>query len=163
MKDASSSSSSDRESFKIPEKAIRKLSEILRSTDLAEIEVSEAGLSIRVRGRETQAVYTAAVSTPAPSPISAGPVAKPVDAANADLHVVRSPFIGTFYRSPSPNSAAFVEVGQVVTKGQALCIVEAMKIMNEIESDSSGVIEKIFIENGTPVDFNAPLFAIRKN
>jgi acetyl-CoA carboxylase biotin carboxyl carrier protein len=83
--------------------------------------------------------------------------------SSSELHVVRSPFIGTFYRAPSPNSAVFAEVGQSVQKGQVLCIVEAMKIMNEIEADAGGVIEKIFIENGSPVDFNAALFAIRKS
>ncbi len=159
---------SDSESFRIPEKAIRKLSEILRSTDLAEIEVVDEGVSIRVRARESQAVYTAmapAISTPSPSIAHAthNAATKPAENMNPELHVVRSPFVGTFYRAPSPTSSVFVEVGQSVSKGQVMCIVEAMKIMNEIEADASGVVEKIFVENGSPVDFNAPLFAVRKN
>mgnify|MGYP000060359390 CR=1 FL=1 len=151
------------EAFRIPEKAIRKLSEILRSTDLAEVEVSDGPLSIRVRAHEAPSVSYAVPSMPAASAPVHGPAPKASENSNPELHVVRSPFVGSFYRSPSPTSASFVEVGQVVTKGQVVCIVEAMKIMNEIETDASGVVEKIFLENGTAVDFNAPLFALRKS
>lgn len=152
------------EGIKVPESAIRKLSEILRSTDLAEIEIAEGPLSIRVRAKEGSPQVISVPTAPAHiSPVASAPV-RPASQENisSDLHVVRSPFVGTFYRAPSPNSPSFVEVGQTVSKGSVLCIIEAMKIMNEIEADSGGVIEKIFVENGAPVDFNAPLFSLRK-
>jgi acetyl-CoA carboxylase biotin carboxyl carrier protein len=76
-------------------------------------------------------------------------------------HAVNSPMVGTFYRSPSPESPTFVEVGTQVTRGQTLCIIEAMKLMNEIESDVDGIVEKIFVQNGSPVEFNQPLFEIK--
>jgi len=164
-----SASSSD-----VPEQMIRKLSELLKSTDLAEIELSLDKVKIRVRAKEASGgAQTIMVSSPSDrgvhssASLSAGASqsAKKLaaDAASqSDLHIIRSPFVGTFYRSPSSSSPSYVEVGQVVNKGQALCIVEAMKLMNEIEADASGVIEKIFAENSTPVDFNAPLFGIRK-
>jgi acetyl-CoA carboxylase biotin carboxyl carrier protein len=82
-------------------------------------------------------------------------------AEDAGLHIVRSPIVGTFYESPSPGAAAFVHVGDTVTNGQVLCIVEAMKLMNEIESDVAGTIAKRFIENGQPVEYGQPLFAVR--
>ena len=144
----------------VPEDAILKLSDLLKSTDLAEIEVTIGQTTVKVRAKEQMGSFSMA----APAPIAA-PASRPQQKAaepHSDLHIIRSPFIGTFYRSPSPTSAAFVELNQAVSKGQALCIVEAMKLMNEIESDSSGVIEKIFVENGTPVEFNTPLFGIRK-
>jgi acetyl-CoA carboxylase biotin carboxyl carrier protein len=147
----------------VPEGVIRKLSEILRSTDLAEIEFSTAQMTVRVRARE--AMGTVMVSGGAPAIAASGPVAtaKPQVEAQSDLHMIRSPFVGTFYRAPSPNSANFIEMNQTISKGQPLCIVEAMKLMNEIEADISGTIEKIFVENGQPVEFNTPLFGIRKS
>lgn len=149
----------------VPEGVIRKLSEILRSTDLAEIEFSTAQMTVRVRAREAQ-MGPVMVSASAPA-VAAAPSAGHSSAVKAvepqtDLHIVRSPFVGTFYRAPSPNSPNFVEMNQHISKGQALCIVEAMKLMNEIEADAGGTIEKIFVENGQPVEFNTPLFGIRK-
>ena len=144
-----------------PERLIRKLSELLKANDLAEIELASGDLRLKLRARESAAI--------APMPVSAmEPVAAPVSKAEAnassasDLHIIRSPFVGTFYRAPSPQSAAYVEEGQAISKGNVLCIVEAMKIMNEIESDSAGVVEKIYVEDGTPVDFNTALFGVRK-
>ncbi len=161
-----SSASQGAGSGDVPEAVIRKLSDILKSTDLAEIEVTMDKIKVRVRAKElAQApiiVPTAAHSVPATATASGGLSKKTSEASQTDLHIVRSPFVGTFYRAPSPTSPAFVEVGQTVTKGQALCIIEAMKLMNEIEADMTGVIEKIFVENGSPVDFNAPLFGLRK-
>jgi len=151
----------------VPEGVIRKLSDLLKTTDLAEIEVTTDKMSIRVRARETVggATFVSAPSTPilpAAAPLSsAAPAAR--EEPKSDLHLIRSPFVGTFYRAPSPQSPSFVEQGQAVSKGQSLCIVEAMKLMNEIEADMSGIIEKIFVENGTPVEFNTPLFGIRKS
>lgn len=156
--------SSDRPPFdqlEVPERMIRKLSELLKTTDLAEIEISSDQLSVRVKAKETSPAFVHQVASPISSTISQNTSTGKTE-PSTDLHIVRSPFIGTFYRAPSPTSAAFVEEGQMVSKGQILCIVEAMKIMNEIESDVAGVIDKIFVENGTPVDFNAPLFGIRK-
>lgn len=152
-------------SSEVPETVIRKLSEILRSTDLAEIEFSTGSMNVRVRAREnpvTPMMVTAPVQSSTPSAASSSTASKPAAEPQSDLHMIRSPFVGTFYRAPSPNSANFVEMNQSVSKGQALCIVEAMKLMNEIESDVSGVIEKIFVENGQPIEFNTPLFGIRK-
>ena len=90
-------------------------------------------------------------------------VAPSVVVNSADVHIVRSPFVGTFYRSPGPNESVFVEIGSSVRSGDVLCIVEAMKLMNEIESDASGKIKKILVENGTAVEYGEPLFEIEKN
>ena len=89
------------------------------------------------------------------------PAAPATDPGNGDLHLVKSPIVGTFYGSPSPGAEAFVKVGDYVDSGQTLCIVEAMKLMNEIESDSSGEVLRIFVENGQPVEYGQPLFGIR--
>jgi len=151
----------------IPEAVIRKLSEILRQTDLAEIEVATEKMTIRVRAREVGSfavnVPTQSVQSPVMPASSHSVAPSPKADAYAELHIIRSPFVGTFYRSPSPTSPFFAEQGQSILKGQTLCIVEAMKLMNEIEADASGIIEKIFAENGTPVEFNTPLFGIRKS
>lgn len=145
-----------------PERLIRKLSELLKTNDLAEIELASGELRLRLRARETD--YRPQASLPAsnPSPMPQEAAPKTEKQASSDLHMLRSPFVGTFYRSPSPDSAPFVEEGQSVGKGTVLCIVEAMKIMNEIEADTSGVVEKIYAEDGTPVDFNTALLGIRK-
>jgi acetyl-CoA carboxylase biotin carboxyl carrier protein len=147
---------------RLPEETIRKLSELLKATDLAEIEVTLGSMRIRVRGHEQSVqTYAQPILAAAPSTVPAARTPKTID-PNSDLHIIRSPFIGTFYRQPSPTSPPFAELNQAVSKGQTLCIVEAMKLMNEIESDTSGVVEKIFVESGTPVEFNMPLFGIRK-
>ena len=148
----------------VPERVIRRLSDLLRATDLAEIEISVGELKVRVKAKEAQAVQVVSappVSMPlAHSPNSSSPAL--VKETASDVHIVRSPFVGTFYRSPSPSSPVFVEKGQPISKGQVICIVEAMKIMNEIESDSSGVVDTIYAEDGAAVDFNAPLFSLRR-
>jgi len=148
----------------VPEAAIRRLADLLRTTDLAEIEIATGAVSVRVRAKESPAIYSVASSPVAAAPsATSAPLSRASEpAAHSDLHIIRSPFIGTFYRAPSPTSPAFVEQGQSIAKGQSLGIVEAMKLMNEIESDAAGVVEKIFVENGTPVEFNTPLFGIRK-
>lgn len=148
--------------FTVPEKAIKKLADLLKSSDLAELEIASGDLTIKVRAHEKSApmimATSQASSATAPSVLTNKPKADPV----TDLHIIRSPFIGTFYRSPAPSSPSFVSEGQAVSKGQTLCIVEAMKMMNEIESDSAGTIEKVFVENGDAVEFNTPLFGIRR-
>lgn len=145
----------------VPEALIRRLSDLLHSTDLAEIELQTGAINVRVKAKEQ--VATNVLSTPAPKLVAQPSESKAASESTAsDLHIIRSPFVGSFYRAPSPTSSPYVEEGQTITKGQVLCIIEAMKIMNEIEADAGGVIEKIYVEDGTPVDFNAPLFGIRK-
>ena len=107
-----------------------------------------------------QRVASLPASAPVPPLQASGPVAAPVQ-QEEKLHIVTSPIVGTFYRSPSPTAAVFVNVGDTVDEGKILCIIEAMKLMNEIPSDASGKIEKIFVENGQPVEFGQPLFGIK--
>jgi acetyl-CoA carboxylase biotin carboxyl carrier protein len=154
---------------------IKQILDLVREHDLAEFEIERDGLKVRIRkaGREVgfvpQTVMAPAappmVSSSVPSPaapspanVAAGPGAEP-DAV--DLGVVKSPIVGTFYRSAEPGAPAFVDVGDVVKKGQVLCIIEAMKLMNEIESDCDGEIVKIYVENGKPVQYGDRLFAVK--
>ena len=154
-------------------KDIRQILDLVREHDLAEFELEREGLKLRVKKANdivvTQAAPAAAAAAPAPPPIAAVPAAAPVSGADAthdangvELAMIKSPIVGTFYRTPEPGARAFVEVGDTVRKGQVLCIIEAMKLMNEIESEFDGVIEKTYVENGQPVQFNDRLFAIRK-
>jgi acetyl-CoA carboxylase biotin carboxyl carrier protein len=106
-------------------------------------------------------IIPATVSSPAAALQASAPASAPVQ-QEENLHIVTSPIVGTFYRSPSPTAAVFVNVGDLVEEGKILCIIEAMKLMNEIPSDASGRIEKIFVENGQPVEFGQPLFGIKK-
>ena len=145
--------------------SVRALARIATEFDLEEIEVNGAG-HLRVRRavvREGGAGGSGGSSAPAPSP---RPIAltPPVDAKPAEGAgtFVSSPFVGTFYRAPSPEAPVFVEVGQAVRKGQVVCIVEAMKLMNEIEADRAGSIVAILVENGKPVEFGQKLFKVRK-
>ncbi|MEJ2465180.1 MAG: acetyl-CoA carboxylase biotin carboxyl carrier protein [Candidatus Thiodiazotropha sp.] len=144
---------------------VKKLIELLEESDVAEIEIHEGEESVRI-SRHGSA--PAAMAMPAVMPQAAAPVAAAAPAAPATEesepeitgHAVRSPMVGTFYRSPSPGSKAFVEVGQQVSAGDTLCIIEAMKILNQIESDKSGTVKQILVENGEPVEYNEPLFII---
>ncbi|ATH83718.1 MULTISPECIES: acetyl-CoA carboxylase biotin carboxyl carrier protein [Pseudomonadaceae] len=148
---------------------VKKLIELLEESGIDELEIKEGEESVRIsRHSKTpaQQVYAAA---PMPAPVAA-PVAAPAAAPAAEAApaaapklngtVARSPMVGTFYRAASPTSANFVEVGQSVKKGDILCIVEAMKMMNHIEAEASGVIESILVENGQPVEYDQPLFTI---
>ncbi|MCF7965231.1 MAG: acetyl-CoA carboxylase biotin carboxyl carrier protein [Methylobacter tundripaludum] len=139
---------------------IKKLIEIIEESDIAELEIKEGEESIRIN-RYSAAPATVAY-TPAPAP--AATVAAPVAAAPAEEkitgHVVKSPMVGTFYRSASPGTKVFVEVGQSVQIGDTLCIIEAMKILNQIEADKSGTITKVLVENAEPVEYGQPLFII---
>lgn len=140
---------------------IKKLIELIEASDIAEIEIIEGEESVRIN-RYSQAV----------APVMAAPVTMAAPVASATVstsapaapeisgHVVKSPMVGTFYRSASPGSAAFVEVGHTVKEGDTLCIIEAMKILNQIEADKSGVIKQILIENAQPVEYDQPLFII---
>ena len=154
---------------------VKKLIELLEESNIDEIEIKEGEESVRISRNGAQAAANAAAATyaapqyaaPPPPPAAASaptPAAAPVAEAPASPatsgHVVRSPMVGTFYRSPSPTSDAFVEVGSTVKVGDVICIVEAMKMMNQIEADKAGTIEAILVENGEPVEFDQPLFSI---
>lgn len=146
---------------------IKKLIELVEESGITELEVSEEEGTVRISRAAPAAVvapavqYAAAPTPAAPAPQPAEP-AFPANTATEQVsgHVVRSPMVGTFYRSPSPDAKAFVEVGQTVKIGDALCIVEAMKMMNRIESDKAGVIKEILINDGEPVEFDQKLFII---
>ena len=143
---------------------VKKLIELLEESDVAEIEIHEGEESVRISRAST------AVVAPMAAPVAAAPVAAPAPAAapaaapagepEIQGHAVRSPMVGTFYSAPSPDASAFVKEGDTVSAGQTLCIIEAMKILNQIESDKAGKITKILVENGQPVEFDQPLFII---
>ncbi len=153
---------------------IKKLVKLLSESAVDEIEIEEEGKKIRLvksSGRQVQPpapVHMPTIHVPAPlpePPASAGPVAtvKPAAPAAPDAgkyHEVKSPIVGTFYRAPAPDAAPFVQVGSTVSVGSVLCIVEAMKLMNEIESDIAGKIVKVLVENGQPVEYDQTLFLI---
>ena len=149
---------------------LKKLIDLVEESGIAEIEVTEGEEKVRItRSVAAPAVQTVYAAAPAPvaAPAAAAqtasapaapaaPAAAPANHANAQ----KSPMVGTFYRSASPTSDPFVEVGQTVKEGQTLCIIEAMKLMNEIEAEKSGVVKEILVENGQPVEFGEPLFII---
>ncbi|HAS6216218.1 TPA: acetyl-CoA carboxylase biotin carboxyl carrier protein [Vibrio vulnificus] len=148
---------------------IKKLIELVEESGIAELEISEGEESVRIsrHGQMMAApapMHYAAAPVAQPAPVAAAPVAAaeaaPTAAAVPAGHQVLSPMVGTFYRSPSPDAKAFIEVGQSVTAGQTLCIVEAMKMMNQIEADKSGVVTAILVEDGQPVEFDQPLVVI---
>ena len=149
---------------------IKKLIELVEESGITELEVQEEEGTVRI-SRASPAVAPAAVQyaaapvvapAPAAAPAQAPAVATSAPAASDELsgHLVRSPMVGTFYRSPSPEAKAFVEVGQSVKVGDALCIVEAMKMMNRIEADKAGVVKAILINDGDAVEFDEPLIVI---
>lgn len=144
---------------------VKKLIELLEESGIDELEICEGEESVRISRHSKQPQYAAQpMYAPAPAP-AAAPLAAPAAAAAPAApalsgHVVRSPMVGTFYRASSPTSASFVEVGQAVKKGDILCIVEAMKMMNHIEAEASGTIGQVLVENGHPVEFDQPLFTI---
>jgi len=142
---------------------IKKLIEMLEESNLGEIEIKEGEESIRIsRGSAGIPMLSAAHAYAPPPPVAApaAPAAPAAAPAAQSGHMVTSPMVGTFYRSPSPNAAAFVEVGSNVKVGDTLCIIEAMKILNTIESDKAGTVKAILKENGQPVEFGEPLFVI---
>ena len=148
---------------------VKKLIELLEESGIDEIEISEGEESIRISrsSKIAPSVVAAAPAAIAAAPAPVAPAAAPVsEAAPAAApaaeqgHSVKSPMVGSFYRSPSPTSAPFVEVGQTVKAGDTVCIVEAMKMMNQIEADKSGVVKAILVENGEPVEFDQPLVII---
>ncbi|MFW5723126.1 MAG: acetyl-CoA carboxylase biotin carboxyl carrier protein [Halochromatium sp.] len=142
---------------------VKKLIELLDESNVAEIEIHEGEESVRISRHGSgapqfmmpAAAPAAGASAPPPVPAPA-PSSPEID----DACIARSPMVGTFYRSPSPGAKAFVEEGQEVKVGDILCIIEAMKILNQIESERAGVVKKIMVENGQPVEYNQPLFVI---
>lgn len=150
---------------------IKKLIELLEESDIGELEIKEGEESVRISRNNPNAQYfttaPAHAYAPAPAAAPAAPAAPAADSGDAapaaaqhNGHVVKSPMVGTFYRSPSPGSPVFVEVGQHVKAGDVICIVEAMKMMNQIEADKAGVVEAILAEDGEPVEFDQPLVTI---
>lgn len=153
---------------------LKKLIKLLDSSNLAELEIEEQGSKIRLskpRPKVTGMISAAPMQMPAVQPAAAEggstekksepkPTAEP---KSENTYEVRSPMVGTFYRAPSPDADAYVQVGSSVSEGSVLCIIEAMKLMNEIESEASGKIVKILVENGQPVEYNQPLFLVEKN
>ncbi len=148
---------------------IERLLDLVKQHDLAEFEVEREGLKLRVRKASAgyllpPAPYSVVPAAHVSVPVAALPPAAPAPAADAEsveLAVVKSPIVGTFYRCPEPGAASFVEVGQRVKKDQVLCIIEAMKLMNEITSEYDGEIVSAYVENGNPVQYGERLFAIR--
>jgi acetyl-CoA carboxylase biotin carboxyl carrier protein len=142
---------------------LKKLIDLVEESGIAELEITEGEEKVRIARvvPGNQPVYMNA-PMPAPTVPVAAPAAAPAEAAPAEPegHVVRSPMVGTFYRAASPGAKAFAEVGQSVSAGDTLCIIEAMKLLNEIEADQGGVIKAILVENGQPVEYGEPLFII---
>ncbi len=148
---------------------IKKLIELIESSDIAEIEIHEGEESVRL-SRVSSVQQTTVVQSAAAPALAEAPVPAPAQSSTQDGgaeealpegHVVTSPMVGTFYRAPSPGAKPFVDVGQKVEAGDTLCIIEAMKMLNQIEADRSGVIAAILVENGQPVEYGQPLFVIR--
>ena len=148
---------------------VREILALMRENGLSEFEIEREGLKLRLRkdastGAVTPApVLVAGVPAPSIAQVPAAPAAAAADTAptEVELAVVKSPIVGTFYRSPEPGAASFVEIGTTVRKGQVLCIIEAMKLMNEIDSEYDGEIVNVYVESGQPVQYGERLFAIR--
>ena len=143
---------------------IKKLIDLIEESDIAEIEISEGEESVRISRYSANVAVAQPTAFAAPAPVAAAAAPAPAAAAPVEEkitgHAVKSPMVGTFYRSASPDSAPFAEIGQSVTVGQTLCIIEAMKILNQIEADKSGKIKQILVENAHPVEYGQPLFII---
>jgi acetyl-CoA carboxylase biotin carboxyl carrier protein len=162
-------------------KEILELIDKVAERGIGAVEVEQAGTKVRIEGRQATpapqlihsyveqpqpalpsipltALPAASTSQPAAAP---GAASAPAAAADAGQHIVTSPIVGTFYRSPNPESQPFVQVGDRISKGQVVCIIEAMKLMNEIESDVEGVVTQIYPQNGQPIEYGEPLFAVK--
>lgn len=146
-------------------KELRSLLRVLAKRNVTEFEFEDEHIRLRLTRGEVARVAIRPSSPPPAAPLPAPapvPAAAPAAQADADVVFVTSPFVGTFYRSPSPDAPAFVEVGSSIREGQTLCIIEAMKLMNEIEADAAGTIVEILAENGKPVEFGQKLFKVRR-
>jgi acetyl-CoA carboxylase biotin carboxyl carrier protein len=146
---------------------LKKLIDLVEESGIAELEITEGEEKVRIAKVGSSHAFVAAPpahyafppQAPAAAPVAPAPAEAPA-AAEVEGHVVKSPMVGTFYRSPSPGAPPFIELGQSVTEGQTLCIIEAMKLLNEIESDVSGTVKRILVENGQPIEYGQPLFII---
>jgi acetyl-CoA carboxylase biotin carboxyl carrier protein len=145
---------------------LKKLIDLVQESGIAELEITEGEEKVKiVKGGVVSVMPGPAVvahpaeRAPAPAPMAAAPAAPEAQAA-PEGHVVKAPMVGTFYRSPSPDAKVFVEVGQAVKEGDTVCIIEAMKLMNEIEADAAGVVKAILVENGQPVEYGQPLLIL---
>jgi acetyl-CoA carboxylase biotin carboxyl carrier protein len=150
---------------------LKTLIDLVSESNISELEITEADGKVRIVKADPAAVVAPVYAAPAApaqqvvmAPLAAPGAAAPAAAAPAPAaetgHIVKSPMVGTFYRASNPNAKPFADVGQAVKEGEAICIIEAMKIMNEIEADKSGTITKVLVENGQPVEFGQPLFII---
>jgi acetyl-CoA carboxylase biotin carboxyl carrier protein len=146
---------------------LKKLIDLVQESGIAELEITEGEEKVRI-SRAGNAVQSTVMTMPqattmmaaAPATAAAAPAAAPEAPAEPEGHVVKSPMVGTFYRSSAPGAKPFVEIGQSVNAGDTLCIIEAMKLLNEIEADQGGVIKSVLVENGQPVEYGQPLFLI---
>ena len=151
---------------------LKKLIDLVQESGIAELEITEGEEKVKIVKGGAVSIAPASAATlgpgtapapaearPAPAAAAAAPAAEPE--AGQEGHVVKAPMVGTFYRSASPDAKPFVEVGQTIKEGQTICIIEAMKLMNEIPSDAGGTVAKIFVENGQPVEYGQPLFGIK--
>lgn len=144
---------------------LKKLIDLVQESGISELEVTEGEEKVRIVKHGAPIMAASAPQqymVPSVAPMAAGTSSVNLDDDEDEIegHVVKSPMVGTFYRSPSPGADSFVEVGQAVKAGETLCIIEAMKLLNEIEADASGVIKEILVDNGQPVEFGEPLFII---
>jgi acetyl-CoA carboxylase biotin carboxyl carrier protein len=150
---------------------LKKLIDLVQESGIAELEITEGEEKVKIVRSGAVSTTPAAAATPGPAaaparveapPAPATPAAPPAaePEAGQEGHVVKAPMVGTFYRSPSPDAKPFVEVGQTIKEGQTICIIEAMKLMNEIEADASGVVKAVLVENGQPVEYGQPLFIL---
>ena len=144
---------------------LKTLIDLVQNSGISELEITEGEERIRIAKHLTAAPASAMVSMPTPVAAHAAVAPAPTLAAEpipapSEGHVMKAPMVGTFYRASSPDASPFVEVGQTVKAGDTLCVIEAMKLMNEIEADASGTIKAILVENGQPVEFDQPLFII---
>jgi acetyl-CoA carboxylase biotin carboxyl carrier protein len=140
---------------------LKRLIDFLKENQVADFELDRGEVKVRLRfDQPPVAAPAVALASPAPAAVPAAVAAAPAD-PYAGLHLVKSPMVGTYYGSPSPGAAPFVAIGDRVEKGKVLCILEAMKLMNEIESDASGEVVKCLVSNGQPIEFGQPLFALR--
>ena len=142
---------------------LKKLIDLVETSGIAELEITEGEEKVRIAksiaGTPMMMAHAPQMMT-APTPVAAAPVPAPIEDSAPEGHVVRSPMVGTFYRASAPGAKDFVEVGPSIAAGDTVCIIEAMKLLNEIESDQSGVIKAILVENGQPVEYGEPLFVI---
>lgn len=152
-------------------KEIKELIDLLKGSDVSEIEIEREGVKIKIKKESSAAVITPAtvsqpvVTLPAPVIVSspaapASPSPSPAPALKPEGNTINSPMVGTFYRSPAPDSPAFVKEGDLIKEGQTICILEAMKLMNEIKAETKGRIVKILVENGQAVEFGQALFVV---